>query len=219
MGRIGRLFGNFRLSRKSQPDQAGESRAAVSWVVAGLGNPGKEYAGSRHNTGYLVLDRLAKAKNFGFERRRFNGITGETEISGKRVILIKPETYYNRSGDCIAALLGYFKVAPERLIVVHDELDLEPGHVRIKLGGGDAGNNGVRSIIESLGTRDFIRVRVGIGKPPPGDEDHRHILKPPRRGGDDHSETELDRAANAVEAIVADGLARAMGLYNQRKSE
>jgi PTH1 family peptidyl-tRNA hydrolase len=216
MGRIASLFSGFRRPRKSPAGEPEEARAVVSWVVAGLGNPGKEYAGSRHNTGYLVVDRIARAQHVQFGRRRFQGATGEAEISGQRVLLVKPETYYNRSGDCISALLGYFKVPPGRLIVVHDELDLKPGHIRIKSGGGDAGNNGVRSVVQSLGTPDFIRVRIGIGKPPPGDADHRHILEPARRAGTGDSDSVLDRAAEAVEAIVTQGLARAMGQYNQR---
>jgi peptidyl-tRNA hydrolase, PTH1 family len=216
MGRIASLFSGFRRPRKSPSSEPEEARATVSWVVAGLGNPGKEYAGSRHNTGYLVLDRIAQAQHVQFGRRRFQGATGETEISGQRVLLVKPETYYNRSGECVSALLGYFRVPPEHLIVVHDELDLEPGRIRIKSGGGDAGNNGVRSVVQSLGTPDFIRVRIGIGKPPPGDADHRHILEPVRRAGTGAADSVLERAAQAVEAIVTDGLTRAMGHYNQR---
>lgn len=215
MGRISRLFGGFRSSKKSQSSEADESHAAISWVVAGLGNPGKDYAASRHNTGYLVVDRIAAAKHAEFGRRRFNGVTAEVNLAGNRTILVKPETYYNLSGDCVSALLGYFKVPPDRLIVVHDELDLEPGRVRVKMGGGDAGNRGVRSIMQSLGTDRFIRVRVGIGKPPPGDEDHRHILGRAPRG--DAEASVLERAADAVEAVVAEGLERAMGRYNQRK--
>ena len=217
MGRISRLFGGFR--RKSKSEDAAEPHSAIAWVVAGLGNPGKDYAGSRHNTGYMVLDRLARAKQVEFGRRRFNGITAEVDIEGHRTILVKPETYYNRSGDCVSALLGYFKVPVERLIVVHDELDLEPGRIRIKSGGGDAGNNGVRSVIEALGTPNFIRVRVGIGKPPAGDENHGHILRPVHRGGATSPDATLDRAAEAVQSIIIDGVARAMGRYNQRSNE
>ena len=217
MSRISRLFGGFR--RKTRDDDAAESHSAIAWVIAGLGNPGKEYAGSRHNTGHMVLDRIARAKQAEFGRRRFNGVTAEVDISGHRAILVKPETYYNRSGDCISALLGYFKVPVDRLIVVHDELDLAPGRIQIKSGGGDAGNNGVRSVIEALGNPDFVRVRVGIGKPPPGDADHRHILRPVNRGGAGSPDETLDRAAEAVQSIVSDGLSRAMGRYNQRPGE
>jgi PTH1 family peptidyl-tRNA hydrolase len=215
MGRLSRLFGGFRSSKKSQPGPAEEGRATIEWVIAGLGNPGKEYAGSRHNTGYMIVDRIARSKDIEFGRRRFGGVTAELELSGHRTILVKPETYYNNSGDCVSALLGYFKLPPEHLIVVHDELDLEPGRIRIKIGGGDAGNRGVRSVMQALGTTDFIRVRVGIGKPPPGDEDHRHILTP-RHSRSDDLDAVLARAAEAVEAIVGEGLSRAMGRYNQR---
>ena len=214
MGRISRLFGGFRSSRKGQPEEPESVHTAISWVIAGLGNPGKEYAGSRHNTGYMVVDRLAEARHAEFGKRRFSGVTAEIEISGQRTILVKPETYYNASGDCVSALLGYFKVPPERLIVVHDELDLGPGTIRIKMGGGDAGNRGVRSVMQSLGTDKFIRVRVGIGKPPAGDEDHRHILSRVQRGDAEHSV--IERAAQAIEAVVEEGLSRAMGRYNQR---
>jgi PTH1 family peptidyl-tRNA hydrolase len=217
MSRIGRLFGGFR--RKTRDDEVAEERSPIAWVVAGLGNPGKEYAGSRHNTGHMVLDRIARAKHVEFGRKRFNGVTAEVDIGAHRTILVKPETYYNRSGDCISALLGYFKVPAERLIVVHDELDLGPGRIQIKSGGGHAGNNGIRSIIESLGTQDFIRVRVGIGKPPPGDADHGHILRPVHRGGSGNPDATLDRAVEAVQSIVTHGLSRAMGQYNQRSND
>ncbi|HKM99040.1 MAG TPA: aminoacyl-tRNA hydrolase [Candidatus Binataceae bacterium] len=216
MGRLSRLFGGFRSSKRSQQDVP-ESSAAVAWIVAGLGNPGKEYAGSRHNTGAMAADRLAGAKHAAFSRRRFGGVTAETEIAGQRTILVKSDGYYyNESGQFISPLLGYFKVPPERLIVVHDELDLEPGRIRIKIGGGDAGNRGVRSVAESLGTPDFIRVRIGVGRPPADDEDHRHILKPLSRAEVEQRDAVLERAAQAIDAIVADGIERAMGRYNQR---
>ncbi|MGO9453598.1 MAG: aminoacyl-tRNA hydrolase [Candidatus Binataceae bacterium] len=216
MGRISRLFGGFRSSKRSQAEVP-ESGAAVAWIVAGLGNPGKEYGGSRHNTGLMAVDRLASAKHAEFSRRRFGGVTAELEIADQRTILVKSERYYyNESGQFVAPLLGYFKLPPERLIVVHDELDLEPGRIRIKIGGGDAGNRGVRSVVDSLGTPDFIRVRIGVGKPPADDEDHRHILKPLGRAEVEQRNAVLDRAAQATEAIIADGLERAMGRFNQR---
>jgi len=216
MGRLSRLFGGFRSSRKSEESPA-ESRATVfEWVVVGLGNPGKEYAGSRHNIGYMVVDRLADRKKAQFGRRRFSGVTAGTELSDRRTLLVKPETYYNNSGECVSALLGYFKIPPERLVVVHDELDLEPGRIRIKIGGGDAGNRGVRSISQSLGTPEFIRVRIGVGKPPADDHDHQYILRPLHRQESTELAAVLDRAAEAVEAIVGEGLSRAMSRYNQR---
>ncbi len=164
MAAIKRLFGNFRSSRAKKSDS--ESHSSIQWVVAGLGNPGDEYSRSRHNAGFMTIDRIAKAKGVELNRRRFKGVTAEITLAEKPALLVKPQTFYNLSGECISDLLGYFKIPPHNLIVVHDELDLEAGRLRIKQGGGDAGNRGVRSIAESLGTTDFIRVRIGIGRPP-----------------------------------------------------
>ena len=228
MAAIKRLFGGFRSSRTKKSDS--ESRPSIQWVVAGLGNPGEEYSRSRHNSGFMTLDRIAKAKGVGLSRRRFKGITAEITLAEKPAILVKPQTFYNLSGECISDLLGYFKIAPERLIVLHDELDLEAGRLRIKQGGGDAGNRGVRSIAESLGTANFIRVRIGIGRPPgfnneieiePGrqpktEENKDYLLRPMTTAERQALAPMLDRAASAVEAIAADGLEAAMNRYNQR---
>lgn len=226
MAAIKRLFGSFRSSRarKSEP----ESRSPIQWAVAGLGNPGEHYSRSRHNAGFMTIDRIAKAKGVELSRRRFKGVTGEAALDDKPAILVKPQTFYNLSGECVSALLGYFKIAAERLIVVHDELDLEAGRLRIKRGGGDAGNRGIRSIAESLGSTDFIRVRIGIGRPPgftvemePGrqpktEENKDYLLRPMTADERQALAPILERAANAVEAIVAHGLEVAMNRYNQR---
>jgi len=226
MAAIKRLFGSFRSSRGKKSDA--ESHSSIQWVVAGLGNPGEEYSRSRHNSGFMTIDRIAKAKGVELSRRRFKGVTGETTLAEKQAILVKPQTFYNLSGDCISDLLGYFKISPSHLIVVHDELDLEAGRLRMKQGGGDAGNRGVRSIAESLGTTDFIRVRIGIGRPPgftiemePGrqpktEENKDYLLRPMTSAERQALAPILDRAANAVEAIAADGLEAAMNRYNQR---
>jgi peptidyl-tRNA hydrolase, PTH1 family len=226
MAAIKRLFGSFRSSRGKK--SGSESRPSIEWVVAGLGNPGDEYSRSRHNTGFMTLDRIAKAKGVELNRRKFKGVTAEIILAGKPAILVKPKTFYNLSGECIADLLGYFKINPEHLIVVHDELDLEAGRLRIKQGGGDAGNRGVRSIAESLGTTDFVRVRIGIGRPPgftiemePGrqprsEEQKDYLLRPMTAAEREALAPILERAANAVEAIAEHGLAAAMNRYNQR---
>ena len=125
MSRLGRLFAGFRSRKQAESPREPEVAAAVAWVVAGLGNPGERYSRSRHNAGFIVVERLAASRRAEFARRRFKGITAQSELAGAPAILVKPETYYNASGECIAALLGYFKVPAERLIVVHDELDLE----------------------------------------------------------------------------------------------
>ena len=228
MAAIKRLFGGFRSSRAKKSDS--ESRPSIQWVVAGLGNPGEEYSRSRHNSGFMTVDRIAKAKGVDLNRRRFKGVTAEITLAEKPAILAKPQTFYNLSGECVSALLGYFKIASDHLIVLHDELDLEAGRLRIKQGGGDAGNRGVRSIAESLGTTNFIRVRIGIGRPqgftneiemepgrqPKTEENKDYLLRPMTAAERQTLAPMLERAASAVEAIAADGLEAAMNRYNQR---
>jgi peptidyl-tRNA hydrolase, PTH1 family len=226
MAAIKRLFGSFRSSRGKKSES--EPRSSIQWVVAGLGNPGEEYSRSRHNLGFMTVDRIAKAKGVELGRRRFKGITGEITLAERPAILVKPQTFYNLSGECISDLLGYFKIAPQQLIVLHDELDLEAGRLRIKQGGGDAGNRGVRSIAESLGTADFIRVRIGIGRPegfevemepgrqPKTEENKDYLLRPMTAAERQTFAPILERAANAVEAIAEHGLNAAMNRYNQR---
>ena len=230
MAAIKRLFGSFRSSRGRKSDSDSQSRASIQWVVAGLGNPGEEYSRSRHNAGFMTIDRIAKAKDVELGRRRFKGVTAEVTLAEKTAILVKPQTFYNLSGECVSDLLGYFKIAPQNLIVVHDELDLEAGRLRIKQGGGDAGNRGVRSIAESLGTTDFIRVRIGIGRPlgfteemeiepgrrPKTDENKDYLLRPMTAGERQALAPILERAVSAVETIAAEGLEAAMNRYNQR---
>ena len=228
MAAIKRLFGSFRSSRAKKSDS--ESHSAIQWVVAGLGNPGEQYSRSRHNAGFMTIDRIAKAKGVELSRRRFKGVTAEISLAEKPALLVKPQTFYNLSGECISDLLGYFKIPSQNLIVLHDELDLEAGRLRIKRGGGDAGNRGVRSIAESLGTTDFIRVRMGIGRPPgftnevemePGhqpktEENKDYLLRPQTAAERQALASLLDRAALAVEAIAEHGLETAMNRYNQR---
>ena len=216
MAAIKRLFGSFRSSRQARKKSEAESRPSIQWVVAGLGNPGAQYSRSRHNAGFMTIDRIAKTKNAEPSRRRFKGVTAEIMLAGKPAILVKPQTFYNLSGECISDLLGYFKIAPEHLIVVHDELDLEAGRLRIKQGGGDAGNRGVRSIAEALGTTDFIRVRIGIGRPPADEETKDYLLRATTAAEKHALAPILERAADAVEAIAEHGLEAAMNRYNQR---
>ncbi len=226
MAAIKRLFGNFRSSRAKKSDS--EARSSIEWVVTGLGNPGEEYSRSRHNSGFMTIDRIAKAKSVELGRRRFKGVTAEVTLAEKPALLVKPQTFYNLSGECVSALLGFFKIPPNHLIVLHDELDLEAGRLRIKQGGGDAGNRGVRSIAESLGTTDFIRVRIGIGRPPgftvemePGrqpktEENKDYLLRPMTAAERQALAPILERAASAVEFIAEHGLEAAMNRYNQR---
>jgi len=194
-----------------------------------LGNPGDQYSRSRHNAGFMTIDRIAKTKGVELNRRRFKGVTAEITLAEKPALLVKPQTFYNLSGECVSDLIGYFKIPPQNLIVLHDELDLEAGRLRIKQGGGDAGNRGVRSIAESLGTADFVRVRIGIGRPPdytvemePGrnpktEENKDYLLRPMTSAEREALDPLLERAAGAVEAVATFGLEAAMNRYNQRR--
>jgi PTH1 family peptidyl-tRNA hydrolase len=218
MSRLGQMFSRFRSARAGSESQSEkpEATSAMRWVVAGLGNPGEQYQRSAHNIGFSVIDRLAEKSGARLDRRKFKGICGEAPIGADGAILVKPQTYYNLSGECVAAILGYYKIPPERLIVVHDEIDLEPRQIRLKRGGGDAGNRGVRSIAAVLGTPEFVRVRVGIGRPAPGLEAKEHVLHAMGRAELEAFKASIERAAEAVETVIASGLERAMNQYNQR---
>jgi PTH1 family peptidyl-tRNA hydrolase len=213
---IRNLFGKFRRAPREKSDDPPEVITKTRWVIAGLGNPGEDYSRSRHNAGFRVIDRIAKSKGVEFDRRKFKGLIAETEVGGAPALLVKPQTYYNGSGECVASVLGYFKVPPSRLIVVHDEMDLEAGRLRLKQGGSDAGNRGVRSVAETLGNQDFIRVRIGLGRPPAAQEGKDYLLETMSAAARATLEDSIQRAADAVESIITDGLERAMGRFNQR---
>jgi PTH1 family peptidyl-tRNA hydrolase len=216
MSAIRKLFGGFRSRGRAHSDGADSDRSPIAWVVAGLGNPGGKYARSRHNSGFRVLDRIAETAGVDFGKQRFGGVTARADLAGASVMLVKPETFYNASGDCVAAVLGYFKVPVSRLVVVHDELDLDEGRIQIKLGGGDAGNRGVRSIVEALGSREFVRVRIGVGHPAQVADDKEYLLRPMSRGELDAAHDGLERGAEAVASVVAEGVERAMARHNRR---
>jgi PTH1 family peptidyl-tRNA hydrolase len=137
-------------------------------LVVGLGNPGREYASHRHNVGFMAVEALARRVGADAFRDKFSGTYARAEIAGEAAILLQPLTYMNDSGRSVQAAMAFFKVAPDELVVLHDELDIPFGEVRLKRGGGHAGHNGLRSIMECVGTGDFGRVRVGVGRPPPG---------------------------------------------------
>ena len=182
-------------------------------LVAGLGNPGREYERTRHNVGWMVADELAR-RHEGSYRGKFSGQLAEVRADERRLALLKPETYMNESGRSIAAAVRFFKVAPEALLVVHDDVDLEEGRLQARLGGGLAGHNGLRSIAQALGTQDFLRLRIGVGRPGRGDPRpvSDYVLSPFQ------PETDVDalvaRAADGVEAIAREGLEAAQQRFN-----
>ena len=183
-------------------------------MVVGLGNPGPAYAGNRHNVGYLVVDLLAGRMSARFKAHKSRTELVEGRLAGERVVLAKPRSFMNESGGPVSALVDFFKTPLDRLVVVHDELDLPYGGLRLKLGGGDNGHNGLKSIRRSVGSGEFHRVRFGIGRPPGRMDAAAFVL---RDFGAEERKTldlEVDRAADAVEALVTDGLERAQNTFN-----
>ena len=191
----------------------GESASTLDLLVAGLGNPGREYERTRHNAGWLVLDELAR-RHAGSWRSKFSGSLAEIRLGDLRLALLKPETYMNDSGRSVGAAVRFFKVEPEQVLVVHDDVDLEPGRLQARAGGGLAGHNGLRSLAQHLGSQDFLRLRIGVGRPGRGDPssvaDWVLSLFPP----EEDAEALVARGADAVETIAQDGLEAAQQRYN-----
>jgi PTH1 family peptidyl-tRNA hydrolase len=188
-----------------------------SWLVVGLGNPGKEYARNRHNVGFLVADLLAgrMGAKFGRHRRAVAEVAeGRLGYGGPKVVLAKPLTYMNLSGGPAAALAQFYKVPLGQIIAVHDELDIGYGQVRAKLGGGEGGHNGLRSMSKSLGGKEYARVRFGIGRPPGRQDPADYVLSDFSAAERKELEFLVDRAADVVEAIITDGIEAAQNRYN-----
>ncbi len=193
------------------------------YLVVGLGNPGKKYEKNRHNVGFMVVERIARSHGLPDFKEKFSAVwtKGEIAAGGARhpIALLEPQTYMNLSGDSVQPAAAFLKVEPSHVIVVHDELDLPWKDVRLKVGGGHAGHNGLRSIMQRLGTPEFIRVRVGVGRPPPGFRGDVADFVLSDFDALERSELPdvLDRAAIAIESVVADGVAPAMNMVNTRK--
>lgn len=182
-------------------------------LIVGLGNPGQKYANSRHNAGFLVVDRFAQANSLEFRRRRFNAFLAEGEIAGRRVIVGKPQAFMNSSGDAVGKLYSFYHIAPQDLLVVYDDLDLPLGMLRLRARGSAGGHHGMESIIARIGTSDFPRLRVGIGRPNP-DADIDHVLgtfEPAERSIVDET---LARAADAIRVWLDAGIDAAMNQFN-----
>lgn len=186
-----------------------------TFLIAGLGNPGPQYQWTRHNAGFLFLDRLANLENSSITRKSFSGLAGEWSHQGSRHILLKPQTFMNLSGKSVMQALQFYKLPLSQLIVVHDELDLPFGTVRFKQGGGHGGHNGLRSIMEQLGKGDFLRLRIGIGKPQHGDTVN-YVLGtiPPEQM--ERLSSVLDGGLEMLEMMLDQGLPKAMSLFNNK---
>ena len=177
----------------------------IMWLFVGLGNPGNQYAKNRHNVGFMSMDSVQKEfPSFGSYKSKFQGLISEGRIGGGKAILLKPQTYMNNSGQSVAKAASFHKIEPENIIVFHDELDIDAGTVRVKQGGGTAGHNGLKSIQEHLGTPDFWRVRIGIGRPPHEDADvSNYVLRDFSKEEQKWLEPLLFALSNNVEAIIS----------------
>ena len=187
------------------------------WLVVGLGNPGREYAGNRHNVGFMVVDLLAGrlGAKFGRHKRAVAEVAeGRLGFGGPKLVLAKPLTYMNLSGGPVASLAQFYKVPPDRVIAVHDELDIGYGQLRLKCGGGEGGHNGLRSMSKSLGTKEYVRVRFGVGRPPGRQDPADYVLSD--FGSVERKELDflVDRAADVVESVVTRGVEPTQNLYH-----
>jgi peptidyl-tRNA hydrolase, PTH1 family len=193
----------------------------TTWLVLGLGNPGPAFAANRHNVGYRAVEELARRMGLRFRVIRGTraevaegriGTAGDGEAP--RVILAKSRTFMNESGWAVTRLLAYYKLEPSQMIVIHDELDLDPGQLRVKLGGGDNGHNGLRSIRTALGTGDFYRVRIGVGRPPGRQDPADFLLSDFPASAREDVDVEVSRAADAIESLVSIGLDKTQNVFN-----
>jgi PTH1 family peptidyl-tRNA hydrolase len=193
----------------------GEQASTLDLLVVGLGNPGREYATTRHNVGFMVVDELAR-RHGGSWRSKFSGEVADVRVDGARLALLKPQTYMNESGRSVAAAAKFYKVDPEGLLAVHDEVDLDLGRMQARLGGGLAGHNGLRSLASALKTPEFLRLRIGVGRPERGDRRpvSDWVLSPFEPDTDVGAL--VARAADAVETLVRDGLEGAQQRFNER---
>ena len=186
------------------------------FLVVGLGNPGKQYVKTRHNVGEEVVNLLATRAGATFKAGRDRALVAETTVAGHRCVLAFPTTYMNDSGQAVGPMMRRYGIAVDHLIVVHDELDLPPAQIRVKVGGGLAGNNGLRSITQVLDSQDYLRVRIGIGKPPNKDRGAAHVLSRMSKADREAMDVGIQIAADAVESLIADGPDVAQRTFNVR---
>ena len=183
-------------------------------IVVGLGNPGPDYTDTRHNVGFWFVDIMAAAHDVEFSRKHRSVLMGECEIDGYRVVLAKPRTYVNNSGEAARYLLARFRATPERLLLVYDDIDLPAGKIRLRPSGSPGSHNGARSVTDSLGSKEFPRLRVGVGKPEDGGDQVAYVLGRPDEDEKQELEGALGRAAEALKVMLSDGVTEAMNQFN-----
>lgn len=187
------------------------------YLIAGLGNPGREYENTRHNAGFMVVDRLADRLNVRVETRKFLGFTGTGLLAGEKVVLLKPQTYMNVSGESIRAAADFYKLEPDHIIVIYDDISLDMGSVRVRAQGSAGGHNGMKSIISHLGTNAYPRVRIGIGEKPSPMDLADYVLSHFTKAEQEILREVTDQAADAVELLIGSGVQAAMNRYNKVK--
>jgi PTH1 family peptidyl-tRNA hydrolase len=185
------------------------------YLIAGLGNPGREYSKNRHNVGFMVLDHLARELDVEFSKLRMNAFIGDVRRDQKRIFLVKPQTFMNASGQAVRSILRYFRIPRENLLVVYDDVDLPFETLRVRTGGGDGGQKGVRSIVSTLGTQEFPRLRVGIDRPPGRMEVSDYVLQDFSKQEEQILDFVLSRAADAVLMFLDQGIQQTMTIFNQ----
>lgn len=184
-------------------------------VVLGLGNPGRKYERTRHNLGFLVVDQGASRNSIVFKRKKYSSLIGEWQRAGEEVLLVKPQTYMNHCGEAVKSLFRYLPLSTKDLVVIHDDLDLPFGRIRVRQRGGAGGHRGVLSIMEAIGDEGFFRVRVGIGRPSPGVDPTDYVLQPFSPGERGSLDQIVSKAADAVECLLEEGPQRAMEKFNR----
>nr|WP_090893192.1 aminoacyl-tRNA hydrolase [Evansella caseinilytica] len=184
-------------------------------LIAGLGNPGMKYDGTRHNVGFDVIDLCAEKLGIELNKSKFKGVYGEKMINGEKIILLKPLTYMNLSGESVAPLMKFYRVEPNNLVVIYDDLDLGPGAVRLRQKGSAGGHNGMKSIIAHIGTEAFNRIRVGVGRPPKGEPVPDYVLGKPFAEERTAINEAVQKSAEAVVAWTSDTFIKVMNVYNK----
>jgi PTH1 family peptidyl-tRNA hydrolase len=187
------------------------------FLIVGLGNPGKKYSLSRHNVGFMVIDEIAKRHEIDVKKRGFNSLYCESIIDQKKIILLKPQTFMNASGRAVYAAVNFYKISTSDVLVVHDEIDLPTGAMQVKFGGGSAGHKGIDSVIGHLGGSDFIRIRIGVGRPTQKPEVVNHVLSEFEHGEIKIIKVMVEKAADAVMETIRNGLDKAMSKFNRKR--
>lgn len=189
------------------------------YIIAGLGNPTKEYDKTRHNVGFLAIDALADKYHIDVSEKKHKALCGRGTIEGQKVVLMKPQTFMNLSGESIRAAVDFYKVDPEDIIIIYDDISLEPGQLRIRLKGSAGGHNGIKNIIAHLGTQEFPRIKVGIGAKPPRMDLADYVLSRFSQGEQKLMDDAFKEAADAAVMMMTDGAERAMNHFNTKKKE